>query len=74
MKNATVRYARNGALASLGLYFIVVTVVLAISFGYERGRVGASPVDASMSFYQQLSQSIPVLLASQKKTSGRTQG
>ncbi|MGQ7818660.1 hypothetical protein B6S59_23645 [Pseudomonas sp. A46] len=74
MKNATVRYARNGALASLGLYFIVVTVVLAISFGYERGRVGASPVDASMSFYQQLSQSIPVLLASQKKPSGRTQG
>ncbi|MHC5350108.1 hypothetical protein [Metapseudomonas furukawaii] len=74
MKNATVRYARNGALASLGLYFIVVTVVLAISFGYERGRVGASPVDASMSFYQQLSQSLPVLLASQKKPSGRTQG
>ena len=74
MKNATVRYARNGALASLCLYFIVVTVVLAIGFGYERGRVGASPVDASMSFYQQLSQSIPVLLASQKKPSGRTQG
>ncbi|MNP29887.1 hypothetical protein D3C76_1229340 [compost metagenome] len=74
MSNLTVKYARNGALASLGLYFVVVMVVLAVSFGYERGRIGASPVDASMTFYQQLSQSIPVLLTSQKKPSGRQQG
>ncbi|MDE3736539.1 MULTISPECIES: hypothetical protein [Pseudomonas] len=74
MSNPTIQYARNGALASLGLYFVVVMVVLAISFGYERGRIGVSPTDASMSFYQQLSQSIPVLLASQKKPSGRHQG
>ena len=74
MSNLTLKYARNGALASLGLYFVAVVVLLAVSFGYERGRVGASPVDASMTFYQTLNQAIPAILASQKNSNAGHQG
>ncbi|WP_375738517.1 hypothetical protein [Pseudomonas boanensis] len=74
MSNLPLQYARNGALASLGLYFIAVMVLLTVSFGYERGRVGASPVDASMTFYQSLSQAIPAALASRKNSSAGHQG
>ncbi|BCG24179.1 hypothetical protein TUM18999_23700 [Pseudomonas tohonis] len=74
MSNLTLKYARNGALASLGLYTIAISLLLVVSFSYEKARVGVSSVDGSMGFYQQLSQSVPAMLMSRKAVSGRQSG
>ncbi|KAF1069276.1 MAG: hypothetical protein GAK45_01143 [Pseudomonas citronellolis] len=55
---------RNGALASIGLYAIVVLVLLALAGGYRQTqRVADDPVDRS-ALFQRVDHALPVALTS----------
>ncbi|QRY77013.1 hypothetical protein JVX91_15470 [Pseudomonas sp. PDNC002] len=56
------RYARNGALAALGLYTIVILVVTALAAGFDGAR--RAPVDDvdRTSLFQRFNQALPVAL------------
>ena len=56
------RYARNGALAALGLYTIVILVVTALSAGFDGAR--HAPVDNvdRSDLFQRFNQAVPVAL------------
>lgn len=53
-------YARNGALASLGLYTIVVTIFLVLSGSFSQAR----PVLPLVGWEERLEQAVPTLLLS----------
>ncbi|AGI23967.1 hypothetical protein H681_10475 [Pseudomonas sp. ATCC 13867] len=56
------RYARNGALAVLGLYTIVILVVMALAAGYDSVR--RAPVDNidRTGIFTRINQALPVAL------------
>ncbi|MHB9800346.1 hypothetical protein ACYCAX_21325 [Pseudomonas sp. MT3] len=56
------RYARNGALAVLGLYTIVILVVMALAAGYDSVR--RAPVDNidRTGLFTRINQALPVAL------------
>lgn len=60
--NQAHRYARNGALAALGLYTIVILVVMALVAGYDRAR--HAPVDNvdKTGLFTRFNQALPVAL------------
>ena len=63
MSRPTARHARNGALASLGLYSIVILVLLALTGGFDRARhVQADNVDRT-ALFQRMDQVVPNALA-----------
>lgn len=56
------RYARNGALAALGLYTIVILVVTALTAGYDSAhRAPVDNVDRT-SLFNRFNQALPVAL------------
>ncbi|MDN6858245.1 hypothetical protein QO207_16755 [Pseudomonas sp. CAN2814] len=56
------RYARNGALAALGLYTIVILVITALGAGYDAAhRVPVDNVDRT-GLFQRFNQAVPVAL------------
>lgn len=56
------RYARNGALAALGLYTIVILVVTALTAGFDGAR--RAPVDNvdRSGLFERFNQAVPVAL------------
>ncbi|MFZ5960296.1 hypothetical protein ACOXVJ_22565 [Pseudomonas knackmussii] len=63
MSRPTARHARNGALASLGLYSIVILVLLALTGGFDRAsHVQADNIDRS-ALFQRVNQVVPNALA-----------
>lgn len=59
MSRPTVRHARNSALASLGLYSIVILVLLGLTGGFDRARhVQADNVDKT-ALFQRMNQVVP---------------
>ncbi|MEE9098699.1 hypothetical protein ACAW63_15460 [Pseudomonas sp. QE6] len=56
------RYARNGALAALGLYTMVILVVMALAAGYDSVR--RAPVDNvdRAGLFTRINQALPVAL------------
>jgi len=56
------RYARNGALAALGLYTMVILVVMALSAGYQSVR--HAPLDNvdRAGLFSRINQALPVAL------------
>ncbi|WP_207887163.1 hypothetical protein [Pseudomonas sp. 30_B] len=56
------RYARNGALAVLGLYTMVILVVMALAAGYDSAR--RAPVDNidRSGLFTRINQALPVAL------------
>lgn len=56
------RYARNGALAALGLYTMVILVVMALAAGYDSVR--RAPVDNvdRTGLFTRINQALPVAL------------
>lgn len=56
------RYARNGALAALGLYTIVILVVTALTAGFDDAR--RAPVDNidHTGLFERFNQAVPVAL------------
>ncbi|NNN26931.1 MULTISPECIES: hypothetical protein [Pseudomonas] len=56
------RYARNGALAALGLYTIVILVVTALTAGFDGAR--RAPVDNvdRNGLFERFNQAVPVAL------------
>lgn len=60
MTSSPLTYARNGALASLGLYTIVVTIVLVLSGSFSQAR----PVLPQVGWGERLAQAVPILLLS----------
>ena len=56
------RYARNGALAVLGLYTMVILVVMALAAGYDSvRRAPADNVDRT-GLFSRINQALPVAL------------
>lgn len=63
MHRSTAQQLRNGALASIGLYSIVMLVLLALTGGFDRARhIQADTVDKS-ALFQRFDQVVPNALA-----------
>ncbi|MDF3932709.1 hypothetical protein [Pseudomonas citronellolis] len=63
MHHSTARHLRNGALASIGLYGIVILVLLALTGGFQGARnVQPDGVDKS-ALFQRFNEAVPNALA-----------
>ncbi|RJG13438.1 hypothetical protein D3879_09375 [Pseudomonas cavernicola] len=60
----TIKYARNGALAGIGLYLICAITLLTLSISYEKAQAKAVRNDLSVSLFSRISQALPVLFHS----------
>ncbi len=60
----TLKYARNGALAGVGLYLISAITLLTLSISYERAQAQPIRNDVSASVFNRISQALPVLFHS----------
>ncbi|SDL55073.1 hypothetical protein [Pseudomonas indica] len=63
MSRLTLKYARNGALAGIGLYTVIAATLLALSMSVGSART-ASTSDASLNLLPQIGQVVGALLKS----------
>ena len=62
MSSIAIKHARNGALAGIGLYLIVASILLALSMSYGKTPTQASNGGASASAFKQIGQALSVAL------------
>lgn len=58
----TARYLRNGALASLGLYSVIILVLLALTGGFQHASQAEQEPDDKSALFQRLDEALPVAL------------